>query len=671
MPRKSLGTVLPALQRFARMHFPGNRRTLRQPLLRRPLLWMAVVAVVLVLATSLVVAGNDKTGPAAAAERTLDSVAAAQTAAKDRSGTYASVWVKGTDATLTQRGGDITTDGTEDVRSIECGTGWLAGTRVDGTVFLRSSLDEAVEEDAAAVELPDCISPEARDALLADLGVDKAWPEPEVARLEARAEDPGFRPAYHLTPDQRWMNDPQRPFFLDGLWHYYYLYNVDYPEGNGTEWYHATSTDLVHWNNEGVAIEKFRNGLGDIETGSAVVDTEGTAGFGKGAVIAVLTQQHDSVQRQSLFYSTDNGFSFQSYEQNPVMENPGAEHWRDPRIVRDDANNQWLMLLAEGHKIGFYTSPDLKNWTYVSAFERDGLGILECPDFFQMDVDGDPAKRTWVLAASANGAEEGRTTGLAYWTGTFDGKGFTPDGNHQWLDGGSDFYAAVTWDDPRLTDGQRKASRHTIGWMNNWAYARNLPTSNWFGAASVVRDLRLTSDGGRPALVSTPTAALQSLEGEAFQVPAGPLGAGSALTVPDSGAFKVDLEFERPASGAGEGRLLLQSGGRTYAAVGYDFRTGRAFVVRDGDAVADAAEGKGVDPLYRETQAVEGPKGGETVRLTAYVDRSSVEVFVDGSRETLTSLVFPHGGKKEARLEAAGGEVTVKGGSVTPLAGIR
>jgi levanbiose-producing levanase len=657
MPRNPLGTVLPALQRFART--------------RRPLLWAAAaVAVVLVLAVSLVVAGNAKSGPAAAAGHTLDSVASAQTAAKERSGTYASLWLRGNDATLTERGSDIETEGVDDVRSIECGTGWLAGTRVGGTVFLRSSLDDAVEKDAAAVGLPDCISPEARDALLKDLGVDKAWPEPEAAKLAAPAEDSGFRPAFHLTPDQRWMNDPQRPFFLDGLWHYYYLYNVDYPEGNGTEWYHATSTDLVHWNDEGVAIEKFRNGLGDIETGSAVVDTEGTAGFGKGAVIAVLTQQHDGVQRQSLFYSTDNGYSFQSYEQNPVMENPGAEHWRDPRIVRDDANNQWLMLLAEGHKIGFYTSKDLKQWTYVSAFERDGLGILECPDFFQMDVDGDPAKRTWVLAVSANGTGEGRTTGLAYWTGSFDGKDFTPDGDHQWLDGGSDFYAAVTWDDPRLTDGQRKASRHAIGWMNNWAYARNLPTTNWFGAASVVRDLRLASDGGRPALVSTPTDALESLEGEAAQVPAGALE-NQALAVPDSGTFKLDLEFERPASGAGEARVLLQSGGRTYATVGYDFRSGKAFVVREGDAVADATEGKGVDPVYRETRAVDGPEGGDTVRLTAYVDRSSVEVFVDGSRETLTSLVFPHAGKKEARLESEGGEVAVKGGSITPLAGIR
>jgi levanase len=295
-----------------------------------------------------------------------------------------------------------------------------------------------------------------------------------------------------------------------------------------------------------------------------------------------------------------------------------------------------------------------------------------------MDVDGDPARRTWVLAASANGADEGRTTGLAYWTGSWDGTGFTPDGDHQWLDAGSDFYAAVTWDDPRLTDGQRKSSRHAIGWMNNWAYARELPTKDWFGAASVVRDIRLESDGGRPALVSTPTPALKSLEGAPVPVPAGPLtqNGGQVLPVPASGAFKVDVELEKPASGTGEARMLLQSGGRTYATVGYDFSTGQAFVARDGDDVAggprpaDSNQAAGRD-TYGQVQATGRDPERATVRLTAYVDRSSVEVFVDGGRQTLTSLVFPPSGAKDMRLAGAGGPASVKSGTVTSLASIR
>jgi levanbiose-producing levanase len=471
------------------------------------------------------------------------------------------------------------------------------------------------------------------------------------------------------------MNDPQRPFLLDGVWHYYYLYNADHPEGNGTEWFHVTSTDLVHWKDEGVAIEKFKNGLGDIETGSAVVDTENTAGFGQNAVIAVLTQQDNGVQRQSLFYSTDKGHSFTSYEGNPVMDNPGAQHWRDPKIIRDDANGQWVMALAEGEKIGFYTSRDLKEWRYASAFERKGLGILECPDLFQLDVDGDPAKRTWVLAASANGTEEGRTTGVAYWTGKWDGTTFTPaDEQHQWLDAGSDFYAAVTWDDPRLPDNERMASRQAIGWMNNWTYARKLPTTDWQGGAdSVVRDIRLKTIQGKPSMVSSPADALSVLEGASQAVNDRRVtrdGAGE-LPVPESGAYRLDATLERaPDDDGSEALLKLASGGADFATIGYNFDEGNAFVSRA--AVVPGVESLG--PVFTDRRTASSPprggpeQGPETVELTVFVDYSSVEVFVNGGEQTFTSLVFPRDGRHTVSAATAGGSMALKSFRYTPLA---
>ena len=321
------------------------------------------------------------------------------------------------------------------------------------------------------------------------------------------------------------------------------------------------------WQDEGVAIPKYKNGLGDIETGSTVVDYDNTAGFGKGAVIAVLTQQDQGVQRQSLFQSTDGGYSFTAFDANPVMENPGETHWRDPKIIRDEANGQWLMTLAEGGKLGIYTSTDLKSWRYTSSVELPGLGTLECPDLFQLDLDGDPAKRTWVLAASGNGAGEGGTTGVAYWTGGWDGTTFTPAGDgHQWLDAGSDFYAAVTWDDPRLTEGQRMQSRQAIGWVNNWDYARKLPTADWHGGMdSIVRDLRLKTVRGKPTLVSTPARALAGLEGP-------PVTSGPAAITPDGtaglpavngSAYRLDLTLEADGgreTGAGDATALLQLG---------------------------------------------------------------------------------------------------------------
>ncbi|MDQ1056990.1 levanase [Arthrobacter globiformis] len=484
-----------------------------------------------------------------------------------------------------------------------------------------------------------------------------------------------FRPSYHLTPAKEWMNDPQRPFLLDGVWHYYYLYNADHPEGNGTEWFHVTSTDLVHWKDEGVAIEKFKNGLGDIETGSAVVDRDNTAGFGKDAVVAILTQQDKGVQRQSLFYSKDKGYTFKAADGNPVMDNPGAQHWRDPKIIRDEARGQWVMALAEGEKIGLYTSKDLKDWRYVSGFERKGLGILECPDLFQLDVDGDPAKRTWVLAASANGTGERRTTGVAYWTGTFDGTTFTPtEDQHQWLDAGADFYAAVTWDDPRLPENERLASRHAIGWMNNWTYARQLPTTDWQGGAdSIVRDIRLKTVQGRPRLVSTPTAALSALDGEAKAAGSRaltPEGAGE-LPAPAGGAYRLDVTLERgPDDDGTEALLKLGSGGEDYATVGYDFDAGTAWVGRA--AVVPGAEALG--PLFTDRRSAQSPpRNGSapargSVDLTIFVDYSSVEVFVNGGEQTLTSVVLPRSGQPAVNAATSGGKLTLKSFKYTPLA---
>lgn len=647
------------------------------PLSGKRNLWIAVAAAAAALLVALVAFIASVQTPDDAkgrADTALDSVATAQADFKTSRGTFGSYWLSGGDRTL-EAEQPLQATGVEDLRSINCADGWVAAARVGSDIFLRSSVeDTTAKAGAEEVARPGCITPEAVDAMLSDLGRIDRSPAPGT-KPERPAGSSQYRPSYHITPERDWMNDPQRPFFLNGLWHYYYLYNADHPQGNGTEWYHLTSKDLVTWKDEGVAIQKYKNGLGDIETGSAVVDYENTAGFGRDAVISVLTQQDKGVQRQSLFYSTDGGFTFSSYEGNPVMENPGAEHWRDPKIVRDEANGQWLMILAEGHKLGMYTSKDLKSWHYASGFERSGLGTLECPDLFQLDVDGDPAKRTWVLAASANGSEEGRTTGVAYWTGSWDGTMFTPaDEKHQWLDSGSDFYAAVTWDDPRLTDGQRLQSRQALGWVNNWDYARKLPTEDWQGGMdSIVRDIRLKTVDGRPSLVSTPSKTLARLEGQSSSsgpetiTPEGTAG----LPSPGSGAYRLDLTIERATKaddGGGDGsEALLQfaSDEAIFATVGYNFQDGAAFVTREQPAAGD------LGPVFTERRTASAPARNGSVDLTIFVDHSSIEVFVNGGEQTLTSLVFPKSEDQDIKLLTGGGNLKLKSLTHTPLSSTR
>lgn len=610
------------------------------------------------------------------AKAALENVATAQAAFHSARAGYGSYWLSGGDRTL-ENGRALDTAGVEDLRSIACPDGWVAGVRTGSSIFMRSSQQNDIHRPGAGdAARPGCITAEAVEAMLEDLGRVDRTPVAGTSAEDSNESSP-FRPAYHITPDQHWMNDPQRPFFLDGLWHYYYLYNADYPNGNGTEWFHLTSPDLVSWKDEGVAIPKYTNGLGDVETGSAVVDHQNAAGFGKDAVIAVATQQDAGIQRQSLFYSTNGGYSFTAYEGNPVMENPGQEHWRDPKILRDEANNQWLMVLAEGSKLGMYTSQDLKAWRYVSSVELPGLGVLECPDLFQLDLDGDPSRRTWVLAASANGAAEGRTTGVAYWTGTWDGHTFTPSSDrHQWLDGGPDFYAAVTWDDPRLTASQRMQSRRAIGWVNNWDYARKLPTVDWQGGMdSIVRDIRLKTVQGKATLVSAPSESLARLEGAPETAGPAPIGTGGTpgLPMPTGGAYRLDLTLERSmvdgAAGDNNPETLLQltQGGSVFATVAYDFGKETASVSRD----QPPGTGADIGQVFTGAWSVTAPAREGSVDLTVFVDHSSVEVFVNGGEQTLTSLVFPGPGESSLELVSEAPGLTVKSAKYTPLLSTR
>ncbi|VII96320.1 2,6-beta-fructan 6-levanbiohydrolase (EC 3.2.1.64) [Arthrobacter sp. DR-2P] len=629
--------------------------------------WAVAAALAILAALVSTVVRIEGSSAKVRAEEALRNVATAQSASKDAAGVYASYWLTGGDHSLSAVH-PVQAEGVADLRSISCDNGWVAAARVDGEIYVRSNLGKgAVAAGAGDLRRPSCVTDEALRQMLADVGLQEQSPGPKAA-ADRPPNSSKYRPSYHITPERNWMNDPQRPFFLNGLWHYYYLYNADYPDGNGTEWYHLTSEDLLTWKDEGVAIEKYKNGLGDIETGSTVVDHGNTAGFGHGAVISLLTQQDQGVQRQSLFYSTDGGYTFTPYKGNPVMDNPGAEHWRDPKIVWDGERSQWLMVLAEGHKIGMYTSSDLKEWHYASGFERTGLGTLECPDLFQLDVDGDPGKRTWVLAASANGTEEGRATGVAYWTGNWDGTQFTPrDGNHQWMDAGSDFYAAVTWDDPRLTEGQKMQSRKAIGWMNNWDYARKLPTGDWHGGMdTLIRDVRLKTVQGRPTLVSTPAKTLRRLEGEALGLQGATPDGTKHLPASQGGSYRLDATLGPPGpEDQPEARIHLESGGSAFATLGYNFRDGAVFLDRQQPPDAD------LGPLFTERRTVAAPAKDGLVKLTVFVDYSSVEVFINDGEQTLTSLVFPRSEEHAVRVATDKGTLPLKSLDYTPLSPAR
>ena len=246
-----------------------------------------------------------------------------------------------------------------------------------------------------------------------------------------------YRPAYHFTPEKNWMNDPNGMVFYKGVYHLYYQHN---PSGNtwgNMSWGHATSTDLVHWKEQPLAISTDEQQ--DIFSGSVVVDHNNTSGFGtveNPPLVAVYTSAYKDaspyrgLQAQSLAYSLDAGQTWTKYSANPVL-NRNSANFRDPKVFwysSPAGGGHWVMAAVEAldHKVLLYKSDNLKDWTALSEFGPANAtgGLWECPDLFPLAVDGDPNNVKWVMVVNINpGGVAGGSAGQ-YFVGSFDGTTF-------------------------------------------------------------------------------------------------------------------------------------------------------------------------------------------------------------------------------------------------------
>ncbi|WP_163531306.1 glycoside hydrolase family 32 protein [Halobacillus ihumii] len=458
-----------------------------------------------------------------------------------------------------------------------------------------------------------------------------------MAQREGSKPDPepnSYRADYHFTAPDHWKNDPQRPIYLNGKYHYYYLYNQDYPEGNGTEWRHATSDDLVHWKDEGVAIPKYTNENGDVWSGSVVVDHQNTAGFGENAVVAVVTQPSaNGQQEQYLWYSTDNGQTFSPHKKEPIMTNPGVEAFRDPKIIWEDQSKKWIMLIAEGSKIGFYKSKNLKEWHYTGGFQTENIGLIECPDLFQMRADNGSIK--WIMGVSANGQAKGNPNTYAYWVGNYNGETFVPDhAKPKWLDHGFDWYAGVTFKDGKSDD--KLDHRYALAWMNNWAYANNTPTieEGFNGVDSIVRKIELKKDEhGGYNLTSQPNKEIDQLI-QSTEVYHKLKVEGSKTLEIKGDVYQLEADI-RWSDLKNVGFRLRESSDQTrHIDVGFFPEGGYSYVNRSYTNHPD-----NTNQMLESRAPLEINK--KKVHLKILVDKTSIEVFIDGGKVVHSNLVFP------------------------------
>lgn len=289
------------------------------------------------------------------------------------------------------------------------------------------------------------------------------------------------RPRIHFSARSGWINDPNGLHFDGQRYHLYAQHNPFDKVWGPMHWLHASSEDLLHWREEGIAL--WPDQLGTMFSGCVVIDHRNTAGFGAGARVAVFTQ-HGEVECQSIAWSTD-GHHYQLYEANPVIDNPGIKDFRDPKVFWYAPLNRWLMVLSAGDHIRFYQSEDLKRWVQCGSCCH-GLsdGVLECPDL--LPLTGPDGREHWVLMLSIGGREDKGGGRQVYLLGRFDGNSFYPDGEPPVLhavDAGFDHYAGTSF--------HGTAEPLYMAWAANPLYAGQVPAKDYRGCLSLPRRLRL------------------------------------------------------------------------------------------------------------------------------------------------------------------------------------
>lgn len=424
-----------------------------------------------------------------------------------------------------------------------------------------------------------------------------------------------LRPQFHFSAQRGWLNDPNGLVFYRGEYHLFFQHTPFSWDGDVKYWGQAVSRDLVHWTEIEEAL--YPDALGAIWSGSAVVDWQNTSGLGsenKPPLVLIYTAAGEPFT-QCIAASTD-GRTFTPFAGNPVLGNITGGN-RDPRVFWHAPSGRWVQALyvekAGRHTVHFFNSPNLRDWTLTGVAEgKPGTSFLfECPDLFEVPLDGDPANKKWILT----GADS------AYAVGSFDGRQFTAETPDLPGHRGRGFYAAQTFNE------EPRGRRIQIGWFQT--ETRGMPFNQ---SMSLPLELRLVRTPDGPRLTWTPIPELESLRAKSHRLGALTLRENDAnpLAAMAGELFEIAAEFE-----PGDAREII-------------------FDVRGVPIVYDAAKGEIVVNGHRAPAPLRGGKQ----RLRIFADRTGLEVF---AADGLTFVPMPVNLDPEKRSLT----VSAKGGAAT------
>ena len=419
-----------------------------------------------------------------------------------------------------------------------------------------------------------------------------------------------LRPQYHYTARRGWINDPNGLVWHNGKYHLYYQHNPYERDWENMHWGHAVSADLVHWQEMDDVL--FPDSLGTMFSGSAVFDEQNTSGFGNSnnPPLVFAYTAAGKYQTQCIAYSVDSGESLIKYDNNPVIDS--HDRWksldtRDPRLFWYAPKGHWVMVLFERDGNSIYTSTDLKNWIWRSHVR----GFWECPDLFELPVDGDPSKTMWVMYGASG----------TYVLGDFDGYTFTPRSGKQRYCTGT-IYASQTFNN--VPDGRRIQ----IGWGRI-----DFPDMPFNGQMLLPTELSLRTTRDGLKLVSFPVREVLSLLKRQFS---------SDVELSLAQANEALARFN-----GCDGLHIRCTIGLSYAlSAGLDLN-GQHLI--DYNASHDMLNGYSYFP--QDPCALE-------LKADIYIDRSSVEVFAE---DGLFSLSFRRENSEiNSGLSFWGGEISIR-----------
>jgi fructan beta-fructosidase len=433
-----------------------------------------------------------------------------------------------------------------------------------------------------------------------------------------------YRPRFHFTPKQGWMNDPNGMIFLNGQYHLFFQHYPDGTEWGPMHWGHATSSDLVQWKEQPIAL--YPDSIGMIFSGSAVLDKNNTSGLGRSGIapmVAIYTQHNmpgekagrTDFQNQSIAYSLDEGKTWTKYAGNPVLKTPNLKDFRDPKVIWHEPTQKWIMSLAVADHVEFYSSPNLINWNKESEIGKNLFahgGVWECPDLLSFKVNG---QTVWVLLVSMNPGGPNSGSATQYIVGDFDGHTFKPyTTDIKWMDYGPDNYAGVTFSNV----GDRNI---LIGWMSNWNYANVVPTEKWRSAMTVPRELSLVkqaSNSNQFLLVSTP---VKELKNAFVQI------VSKENVIPN----RIDIKDIK----ATHFEIILSNTYNEKLIVGYHADKKQFYIDRTNAGVSN------FNPGFAAVAVAPRLSFTMNMDLSILLDKTSIELFADGGRTVMTALFFP------------------------------